>query len=115
MATHMKRKRLAFGIRATRTMTGVACFSIVTALLVISDASAADLFGTVTIGDKPAKQGVTVRLNSTSGRAPSEVKTDSVGRFNFTGIAPGDYTLACGGKETPVHVGYVNGLVNCKL
>jgi hypothetical protein len=115
MATHMKRKGLAFGIRAIRTTTRVACFSTLTAWLAISDATAADLFGTVTIGGKPAKQVVTVHLNSTSGRAPSEVRTDSVGRFTFTGIQPGDYTLACGGKETPVHVGYVNGLVDCKL
>ena len=85
----------------------------VLALLSVTSAAAADLFGTVTSGGKPVQQVTTVRL-SKPGQPPIEMKTDTFGRFAFTGIALGDYVLVCGGSQIPVRVGYVNGLVDCK-
>lgn len=63
--------------------------------------------------DAPPLEGVVVRLFDSTGNLLSQTKTDVNGRYSFTGLLPGTYTVV---EETPAglidgdeHVGAVNG------
>ena len=66
-------------------------------------AAAADLIGTVLQGGKPVA-GATMTLEAKNKPARS-ASTDATGRYVFSGVVPGEYTLSCNGTKQPVSIG----------
>ena len=88
--------------------------SMILLLTLASPTVAAELLGRVTQGGKPqANQTVTLRNNDAKAQ-PLTNNTDAAGNFVFSGVAPGEYTLKCNGKDRPVTIGAGGNRSDCK-
>jgi hypothetical protein len=73
--------------------------------LVVTNAFAADLLGTVTrAGKVQAGQAVELEPVPGDGKAPRTANTDTAGNYLFLDVRPGKYVLRCNAKPREVTV-----------
>jgi hypothetical protein len=91
-------------------------FAAIVSLLWYSSSMAADLFGTVQRGGKPAA-GVMVKLQpETTSAGEKQATTNTAGQYVIREIVPGKYKLICDDKEqTPMDIGSGINRRNCNL
>jgi hypothetical protein len=69
---------------------------VLTLMLFVSPATAADLAGTVRHSGQP-QPNVEVKLRGPQ-RELAPTTSNNAGKFVFVGIPPGEYTISCGGQ-----------------
>jgi len=90
--------------------------TVLVPLLCFSPTLAADLFGTVQRGGKPAA-GVMVKLQpETTSAGEKQATTNTAGQYVIREIVPGKYKLICDDKEqAPIDIGSGINRRNCNL